>query len=223
LELEIQQVEGQLETARQELAMLDTVKLQHAAVNSSADVEASDLMSKQLAVEERIRNLQSQLRILQAKKASLIVASPIAGTVLNWQPAHYLRARPVERGAALLEIGDLSGEWILELDVTDRSAGHVLKSFESPTDDAAAAVPVSFVVETNPADSFQGTIIRAARTTHLAENGESAVRLEAAIDETQVPDRRHGAAIIAKIDCGRRSLGFVWFHELLEELERRFF
>jgi multidrug efflux pump subunit AcrA (membrane-fusion protein) len=223
LELEIQQVAGQLETARQELAMLDTAKLQHAAANASADLEASDLMSKQLAVEERIRNLESQLRILQAKKASLVVASPIAGTVLNWQPAHYLRARPVERGAALLEIGDLSGQWVVDLDVADHRAGHVLKALESPAGDAPTAVPVSFIVATNPAKSFAGTIVRVAQTTHLDEHGESAVRMEVAFDQNQLPERRHGAAVVAKIDCGRRSLGFVWFHELLEELERRFF
>ena len=47
--------------------------------------------------------------------------------------------------------------------------------------------------------------------------------MEVAIDKSKVSELRHGAAIIAKIDCGRRSLGYVWCHELLEELERRFF
>jgi hypothetical protein len=219
LELEIQQVEGQLDSARQESALLDTAKLQHAAENSSADVEASDLMSQQLTVEERIRNFESQLRILQAKKTSLVATSPIDGTVLNWKPADYLRARPVERGTALLEIGDLKGQWVVELDVIDRSAGHVLEALESQPDD----VTVSFVVATNPENRCEGKILRAAQTTHLDENGESAVRVDVDVDESKIPQLRHGAAIIAKIDCGRRSLGYVWFHELLEELERRFF
>jgi multidrug efflux pump subunit AcrA (membrane-fusion protein) len=219
LELEIQQVAGQLDSARQELALLDTAKLQHAAKSSSADVEASDLMSQQLAAEDRIRNLESQLRILQAKQSALVATSPIDGTVLNWKPADYLRARPVERGTALLEIGDLKGEWVVELDVIDRRAGHVLKSLESQAND----VTVSFVVATNPEQRYEGRIIRTAETTHLDENGESAVRVEVDVDESKIPQLRHGAAIIAKIDCGRRSLGYVWFHELIEELERRFF
>jgi HlyD family secretion protein len=212
-------VAGQLETARQELALIDTAKLQHAAVNSSADIEASDLMSKQLTVEERVRSLESQLRILQAKKAALVVASPINGTVLNWKPAEKLRARPVERGTALFEIGDLKGKWVVELDVADRRAGHVLSALSSQPEH----VTVSFVVATNPEKRYEGKIANTAQTTHLDENGESAVRMEVSIDENKVSELRHGAAIIAKIDCGPQSLGFVWFHELLEELERRFF
>ena len=219
LDLEIQRVEGQLDSARQESALLDTARLQQAAENSSANVEASDLMSQQLTVTERIRNLDSQLRILRAKQAALVVASPIEGTVLNWKPAEYLRLRPVERGTALLEIGDLNGEWIVELDVNDRRGGHVLKALETQPDDVA----VSFVVATNPEQRYAGKIVRTAETTHLDENGESAVRMEVAIDKSKVTELRHGAAIIAKIDCGRRSLGYVWCHELLEELERRFF
>ena len=219
LDLEIQQVEGQLDSARQESALLDTARLQQAAENSSANVEASDLMSKQLTVTERIRNLDSQLRHLRAKKAALVVASPIRGTVLNWKPAEGPSSRPVERGTALLEIGDLNGQWVVELDVNDRRAGHVLKALETQPED----VTVSFVVATNPEQRYAGKIVRSAETTHLDENGESAVRMEVAIDKSKVSELRHGAAIIAKIDCGRRALGYVWCHELLEELERRFF
>jgi biotin carboxyl carrier protein len=219
LDLEIQQVEGQLETARQELVLITTAKLQHAAENSSTDVEASNLISKQLHAEERIHNFESQLRILMAKKAALVVTSPFNGTVLTWQPAHFLRARPVERGTALLEIGDLAGEWVVELDVPDGRAGHVLKALEARPGDVAA----SFVAATNPTRRYGGKIARVAQSTHLDENGESAVRMVVDLDENEISDHRHGAAVIAKIHCGRRSLGFVWFHELIEELERRFF
>jgi hypothetical protein len=113
----------------------------------------------------------------------------------------------------------LKGEWVVELDVIDRRAGHALKSLESQAND----VTVSFVVATNPEQRYEGRIIRTAETTHLDENGESAVRVEVDVDESKIPQLRHGAAIIAKIDGGRRSLGYVWFHELIEELERRFF
>jgi hypothetical protein len=118
-----------------------------------------------------------------------------------------------------LEIGDLTGDWVVELDVTDRRAGYVLKAMESHAD----PLLVSFVVATNPANTCEGKIVRTAGTTHLDERGESAVRMEVAIDETRVAELRHGAAVVAKIDCGRRSLGYVWFHELLEEAARRFF
>jgi len=34
--------------------------------------------------------------------------------------------------------------------------------------------------------------------------------------------RRHGAKVIADVHCGRRSIGYVWFHELVDSLRRRF-
>jgi hypothetical protein len=37
-------------------------------------------------------------------------------------------------------------------------------------------------------------------------------------DETGMPNLRPGATVYARIHCGRKPLGYVWFHQLLERL-----
>ena len=34
-------------------------------------------------------------------------------------------------------------------------------------------------------------------------------------------DITKGAEVSAKIDCGRRSLGYVWFHDVLEFIQTK--
>ena len=38
----------------------------------------------------------------------------------------------------------------------------------------------------------------------------------------EVPERlvRSGAAVTAKFDCGRRSIGYVWLHDLVDWVYR---
>ena len=47
------------------------------------------------------------------------------------------------------------------------------------------------------------------------------VRLRVAIDKDELPDRRNGAKVTAKIYCGQRSLGYVWLHELFETVQAK--
>jgi hypothetical protein len=47
------------------------------------------------------------------------------------------------------------------------------------------------------------------------------VQLRVAIDKSDLKELRRGAGVIAKVDCGRRALGFVWFHDVWEFVESR--
>jgi hypothetical protein len=42
------------------------------------------------------------------------------------------------------------------------------------------------------------------------------VLVRVAIDKTQLPDLRPGASVTARIDCGTRPIGYVWFHDVWE-------
>ena len=57
--------------------------------------------------------------------------------------------------------------------------------------------------------------------TDLDQEGELSTLAMVTLDPKEMPDLRPGSTVIAKIDCGRCSLGYVWLRELLEFLQPR--
>ena len=64
-------------------------------------------------------------------------------------------------------------------------------------------------------------VAKVALDTEVTRDNDSAVRVDVDLDRAQLRDPRPGATVIAKIDCGRRSLGYVWFRELIEFVESK--
>ena len=157
------------------------------------------------------------------------------GEVLTWNVRQLLEDRPVSRGQILLTIGDLSGPWKLELRVPDRQAGHVLAAQETQPDEP---LQVSYLLAMNPRQSFQGTLARLGMRSETAGSWSPGTPgltdgpfLAATVDVdrssldqcTGHPVSRVGAGVRAYIQCGRRSLGYVWLHNLLDTIRTWFF
>ena len=53
--------------------------------------------------------------------------SPLTGAVVTWNVRQLLEARPVQKGQALMQVADLTGPWVLEIEVPDDRIGHVLE------------------------------------------------------------------------------------------------
>jgi hypothetical protein len=49
----------------------------------------------------------------------------------------------------------------------------------------------------------------------------NSVLIRVAIDKHQLPELRSGTTVTAKVNCGRRSIGYVVFHEMLETIQSR--
>jgi hypothetical protein len=47
------------------------------------------------------------------------------------------------------------------------------------------------------------------------------VLIKVAIDKNELPQLRPGASVVAKLHCGRRSEGYVWFHDLIEFVQAK--
>ena len=50
---------------------------------------------------------------------------------------------------------------------------------------------------------------------------EKAVLLRVAIDKKELPELHSETTVTARVHCGRRSLGFVWFHDLIEAAQSK--
>jgi multidrug efflux pump subunit AcrA (membrane-fusion protein) len=165
---------------------------------------------------EQIAGLEAQQAILEQQQAELEVRSPMDGEVLTWNPQSLLEARPLARGQILLTIGDLAGPWQLELRVPDRRVAHVLAARQR----ADNALPVSFLMASDPARTHRGELDRLGLRTEISERDGAFVLATVALDREQIQPLVPGAGVTAKIYCGRRSLGYVWFHDLLDAVRR---
>lgn len=218
LELDLKRVRGEMETVRRQLEATRATKSSR-DVRDANPVELYRLSASEREFEQQLANLQSELTLLEHERESLVVRSPIAGRVVTWDVATRLTARPVERGEALLTVADLSTDWQLELDVADDRIGYVLEA----QDQADAPLPVRFRLRSaDAANSGHVKSIGLAANVD-AKNGAAArptVEVVVDFDKSELTDAarrdllRPGVSARAEIECGRRSLGYVWLHDL---------
>jgi len=218
LELELKRVRGEMETVRRQLEAARTTKTNR-DMRDENPVELYRLSASEREYEQQLANLTEELTLLNDQRDQLVVRSPIAGRVLTWDLSNRLAARPVERGEALVTVADLAADWQLELAVADDRIGHVL---EAQFKEETAALSVNFRLRSADAP-YTGHIAEIGLTASVDPADEAAARptVEVVVafdkqqlDEASQRDLRPGVTARAEIDCGRRALGYVWFHDL---------
>lgn len=221
LDLEYSRLLGEMQTARAKLSAIDASLLATGrdSVANSPD-KINQLTAEQQEVKSLLASLEKQRDILISERKDLELHSPIDGTVVTWNAKDLLAARPVARGQALLTVDDLAGDWTAELQVPDNRIGHVVEAQER---DKPRELPVTLILATEPGMSYKGTLSRVALSTETDKTTGSTVLVSVAFDRASIPGEqlRPGATVTAKIYCGRRSLGYVWLHELWETIQSR--
>ncbi len=213
LDLEFKQAFGELQTAQQKLIALEAERLQAPRDSDDQRRRYGQATAEEEELREAIRSLQAQYEVLKAKQSECEVRSPIDGEVLTWNVHQLLDDRPVTRGQILLTVGDLSGPWKVELRIPDRQAGHVLSAQEARPDDP---LPVACLPVMNPRESFSGTLARLGMRSETSPSESSYVEATVAFNRSTAGQCTAGAGVRAYIQCGRRSLGYVWLHDLYD-------
>lgn len=219
LELEFKRVFGEIETCQERLAALQTARIEGATSPASSPTSTARLSGEETEVKAQLNSLDRQYRLLKAQQAELTVRSPIDGQILTWNVEQLLRNRPVQRGQALLAVADATGLWTIELDVPDKRAGHVLQALRT----LGPALPVTYILATDPATTCQGSTGQVALSTEPTESNEPAVRVTVEVGQEKPQQPRPGATVTAKIHCGRRALAYVWLHEAIDAIRTFFF
>lgn len=206
LELEAQRVAGDIETVSLQLAAAEISRLPGRPGTDDGGVDASARAEELEATRD---NLLERQRLLDAERKKLVLRSTVAGRVVT-PDLERLRERPIERGDLLMEIARFDGRWRLRLDVPDDEFGHVEAARSSDPN-----LRVEYALATEPERMHEATIDGVALTTELDREGKAVVRADVVLAHSEVPVARPGATVVARIHCGRRSLGYVWFHEAL--------
>ena len=197
-----------------------TVDSEYMAAQATRTVPASErspnegsVWSARLAqLRARRDGLQRQLDLLAVRRESLVVRSPAAGRVLTWEIDRRLQTRPVARGQRLLSIAEVDGPWQVELRLPDNLLGHLEASRDSHH--------LRYRLATAPAVEQTAVITEIAGSVTSIDGGRPMARLVAPLGRSRQLTHP-GVTVTGHIDCGRRPLGFVWFHEIIDFVRAR--
>jgi multidrug efflux pump subunit AcrA (membrane-fusion protein) len=168
--------------------------------------------------QERESNWQL-LRITEAEKEKLLITSPIAGMIDEWDVDEDLDGRPINRGDRLMRVVDPTKEWILEVRMPEKRLGFIAEARRELGDDLV----VSFVLATDPSTSLEGRVTEIEHRANVKGEEGNVVLMLVAINKDDIGNPRPGAAVQAKVKCGRKPIGYVWLHDLIAWVQTQWF
>lgn len=213
LEVSITDVLGRKASSEEQLASTQRSLL--ADTKLSTD-ERTRLAGRAAQLRREIASLDDQLKLYETKKKDLVVTSPIDGVVVTWQVRDRLLLRPVQTGQALLSVADKTGQWELEVHLPDDRLGHVNRAMTAALK-SGKPLEVDYIVATDPGTRHHGAVREIHEQAEVRGESGNTVLVRIGIT-TEKHDREElgaGATVTARIACGRRSLGYVWFHDVL--------
>jgi multidrug efflux pump subunit AcrA (membrane-fusion protein) len=221
LDVALTEVSGQILATRERIMAVERMLLERRDLDPAERHRLEGEMAEQ---RERLVSLEAQQRLYRLKRQDLEVRSPIDGVVVTWDLENRLDRRPVQRGQVLMRVADPAKDWEVELLMPERRMGHVVAALEA-ADARGEALRVEYQLATEPGRTYTGSV----RDVHLAaevrgEEGNTVlvgVTIPPETLETLRTQLRPGATVNAKVDCGRRSLGYVLFHDLIAFVRSR--
>ena len=209
LQVEIRNLQGQWDKSYEEVNILK--RAQHSRMTPA---EQRMIGGELAEAETQLESLTRQLDLKKSKAELLTVRAPVAGNVFNWQLRENLLRRPVSRGQNLMTIVHPETPWEMELEFPERRVSHLMKA---RTDDDEP-LKVTFSLASHPGNEYTGTLVSVDNKLDVRGEDGNAVLIRVSFDADQFPDDllRSGTRVSAQVHAGKRSLGYVWFHELFE-------
>ncbi len=230
LEVKYQDVVGQIQVKRSRLVSVRRALFEQRAksdLRTRDEVERIRLSGEAEELEQELLTLDEQYRLLAKKRDMLEIRSPITGEVMmSWDVQKSLMYRPVTTGQLLLTVADPKGDWELELHMRESRGGHVRRARadkELQTRYPGAGERVSYVLATDPGTNRNGKVREVKESTEVRETEGNIVKVKVDIERSELGDPHPGATVTGQVYCGRRALGYVWFHEAWEWLQTHVF
>jgi len=213
LEVALTDVLGRKASSEEQLVATRRALLEDKKI--SAD-EKTRLAGRAAQLQREIESLEQQRILYETKKHDLEVKSPIDGVIVTWQVRDRLTLRPVEKGQSLMSIADKTGPWELEVHMPDDRLGHVNRAALAAKQ-AGRELTVDYILATDPGTRHRGTVKEIHEQAEVRGEAGNTVLVRVTIDPTlhEKEELGAGASVTARIACGKRPLGYVWFHDVL--------
>jgi len=213
LEVALTDVLGRKASSEEQLVATRRALLEDKKI--SAD-EKTRLSGRAAQLQREIESLEQQRKLYETKKHDLEVRSPIDGVIVTWQVRDRLTLRPVEKGQSLMSVADKTGPWELEVHMPDDRLGHVNRAAVAAKQ-AGRELAVDYILATDPGTRHYGLVKEIHEQAEVRGEAGNTVLVRVTVD----PERHEkeelgaGATVTARIACGKRPLGYVWFHDVL--------
>ena len=213
LDVAITDVLGRMAASEEQLTATQRALLEDNKI--SAD-ERTRMAGRVAQLKREIESLEEQHKLQLMKKEYLDVRSPIDGVIATWQVRDRLLLRPVEKGQVLLSVADKTGPWELEIHMPDDRLGHVNRAVAEARE-TGRDVTVDYVLATDPGTRHRGVVREIHEQAEVRGESGNTVLVRITIDHTlhQEEELGAGATVTARIACGKRPLGYVWFHDVI--------
>ncbi len=215
LEVRLADIVGQLQSAQQQALAAEKKMVGNSNLRL---IERHQISQERDLLSKKIEALTRQLHLLQAQRDLLAVRSKMAGSVITWELQKHLAHRPVSRGEVLLTLANLQNQWEADLFVPERRIGHVVRAQNAQQE----PLHVEFVSKTNPGEQTPGKARSVRGSAELHETKGLGVHVSVEFEKQGDENFYPGAEITAKIHCGQRSVGYVWFHQMVEWVYENF-
>ncbi len=226
--VKLAEVQGAELEAREQLASLGRRSLEMTNAKRSDPQKQGNsddetrLKSEERQLERKIESLETQMALLKGKKEYLTVRSPIDGVVTTFDVEKLLETRTVQPGQELMQIANPDLDWELEVLMPEDQMGYVARAQKLQNKEE---LNVKYILGSKPGDRHDGHIQTDGVHLVAEVRGEegNTVMIHVAIDKNDLgaEELKQGAGVVARVDCGRRALGFVWFHDLIEFVQSR--
>jgi hypothetical protein len=219
LDQEWQEARSVVDSLQRQLASVQSQRLQARAGDAASRQRAAALAAEEEQLQTQRKSQAERLAMLERRRKSLRVRSPIAGRIVSWGLRDRLAGRPLRQGDALLTVAGDGGPFELELQVPERVAGRVLASAAGP----AGGQQVAWTLVSRPEATRRGTVCELARRFDHDDWGGAFLRVRVALEDgpgNGAAPREIGELVAAKIACGRVSLAEAWFFELIDTTRR---
>lgn len=163
-------------------------------------------------------NILRELALFHEKQKRLQVLAEEAGQVITWKVEELLLRRPVERGQSLMTLADPDGPWELELYVPQRRLCHLQDAAaEAGTDQ----LKVTFMLQSHSGREFVGKIVEMEKAAEVRGEEGNTILVRVQIDRDQLPELHDQTTVNARVACGRRSLGYTLFCDVIETVQTK--
>jgi hypothetical protein len=221
---ELQRLIGRQKTNQEQLSATNKRLLDSARGSGSRLTPADEakLAGELLELKQESENIRRELEVFSQKQSRLKVIAGQPGQVVTWKVQEQLERRPVIRGQVLMTLANPAGPWELELYVPERRLKHLMQVQEHPPrTDERPPLDVIFALASHPGAEFHGEVIEIEQTAEVRGEEGNTILVRVAVNKEALPHLHDQTTVTARLYCGRRSIGFVWFCDLIETVQSK--
>lgn len=217
-QLQIDQLAVKIGSAEHRIALL-TEQIGKSTTSDERNTLTRDRINQEYELRKAMAERDILLQSSRSPRKAPVLA-PLAGKVVTFDVQEQLLGKMVKPGDPLLRLAAVKGPWEIELQIPERHLGPIREGLRASKD---GFVVVDLLLANQPHRTYRGRLYLdglGGETTVKETSVVLPARVRIDDDDltAQLESLPVGLEVRAKVHCGPRPLGQVWFYELWEFL-----